>query len=852
MPLRARSYQLEAANIAVLKNTIVNIRTGGGKTLIAVLVIDHFLINERRGKLVLFIVPSRALVAQQSEYLRKNVTWKGHDHGQLNVVEMCGNELDSWDRLKWRKCISENHILVGTAEVFRLAFVDQGFITPSDFSLIVFDECHNAVGNHPMAAILRDSILRAESHNRPRVLGLTASFNNGSEKNILRKRSDLESLFNANLIAPIVDDTSVKDKFFFPIKYPEEDLNLFELSIKPIIESILRPIEFEIGKDFNSWVKRGFDLFVELGLEGLRFWLREGLVIQLSAHRDEMKKRPTDVFCARIANRLDASLPSIHKILQDATVSIPTSSNPPPYSQKLISLLELLYSLIGQSNGKRGIVFVEQVSMTYPCAFLVNKYFTEKRKNARCLQGKKYSPFSYFKLNSRFKTSCTYVGGDYKMGEVDIEFMLPVSGANSMPDRIRTRNLDMFRNGAIPLIVSTNALEEGIDVPECEFVVRFDSFSTTKSHIQGSGRARCDAAKIFYFENDPLLECSKADTMESIGQNRNLNLSAKELEKSLQEIRSQSTNGANSTVNYPFKPPASTLAQKEGTSSDRKAVSDPLTPIPSVVYPESVAKIDYDDESGEVNFFNCLSIFYKYVQRTTKQSFNPDCLFEWTKEIVRDFPYEDQMILTAVHFPTKTGYQVLSHEEMDKFWEGYKVEDVVIPKERYAKLTAADKEKRRAVYVLVVKLHQLNLLTASNEPTADALNEIKHSCATLPMVNKLTIKNKFPSELLTPQKASDISQASKLLRTGLAEVPSSSDFTDFKSELQRLVQKKHPNVAPNTILRYDTKTLGEGSFVSAVHADGGIFAIKTATGKTCRKKKDAEQSAAQHLLQLLG
>ena len=216
MPLRARSYQLEAANIAVLKNTIVNIRTGGGKTLIAVLVIDHFLINERRGKLVLFIVPSRALVAQQSEYLRKNVTWNGNDHGQLNVVEMCGNELDSWDRLKWRKCISENHILVGTAEVFRLAFVDQGFITPSDFSLIVFDECHNAVGNHPMAAILRDSILRAESHNRPRVLGLTASFNNGSEKNILKKRSDLESLFNANLIAPIVDDTSVKDKKFSP------------------------------------------------------------------------------------------------------------------------------------------------------------------------------------------------------------------------------------------------------------------------------------------------------------------------------------------------------------------------------------------------------------------------------------------------------------------------------------------------------------------------------------------------------------------------------------------------------------------------------------------------------------
>ena len=388
MPLQARSYQLDAANIAIAKNTIVNIRTGGGKTLIAVLVVDHFLSNERSGRLVLFIVPSRALVAQQSEYLRQNVTWKRCDNETLKVVELCGNELDSWDRMKWRKCIAENHIIVGTAEIFRLALVDQGFISPADFSLIVFDECHNAVGNHPMAAILRDSILRAELQNRPRILGLTASFNNGSAKNILKKRSDLESLFNANLIAPIVDDTSVKDKNFFPIRYPVEDLSLFEQSVKPIIEVILRPIEMEIGKDFNSWVKRGFDLFVELGLEGLRFWLREGLVIQLSAHRDEMKKRPTDVFCARIANRLDASLPNIHKILQHATVSVPSSiSSPPPYSQKLISLLELLHSLISQSNGKRGIVFVEQVSLTYPVAFLVNKYFTERSNNAQCLQG---------------------------------------------------------------------------------------------------------------------------------------------------------------------------------------------------------------------------------------------------------------------------------------------------------------------------------------------------------------------------------------------------------------------------------------------------------------------------------
>jgi hypothetical protein len=218
------------------------------------------------------------------------------------------------------------------------------------------------------------------------------------------------------------------------------------------------------------------------------------------------------------------------------------------------------------------------------------------------------------------------------------------------------------------------------------------------------------------------------------------------------------------------------------------------------------------------------------------------------KEIVRDVPYEEQLLLSAVHFPTRGGYQILSHEEVDSFWEGYKLEDVVIPKERYAKMSAADKEKRRAVYVLVVKkLHRLNLLTTSNEPTADALNEIKHSCATLPMINKLTIKNKFPSDLLTPQK----DQPNKISRSAPSEVPLPSELNDFKSELQRLVQKKYPNITPNMILKYDTKPHGEGSFVSTVSIDGDAFAIKSATGKVCKKKKEAEQSAAQNLLSLL-
>jgi endoribonuclease Dicer len=49
----------------------------------------------------------------------------------------------------------------------------------------------------------------------------------------------------------------------------------------------------------------------------------------------------------------------------------------------------------------------------------------------------------------------------------------------------RNQNLDSFRSGLSPILISTSALEEGIDVPDCSFVIRFDAFNTTKSHIQG-------------------------------------------------------------------------------------------------------------------------------------------------------------------------------------------------------------------------------------------------------------------------------------------------------------------------------------------------------------------------------
>lgn len=58
-----------------------------------------------------------------------------------------------------------------------------------------------------------------------------------------------------------------------------------------------------------------------------------------------------------------------------------------------------------------------------------------------------------------------------------------------MPKR-PTETLQDFRDGTINLIISTDALDEGIDVALCNTIICFDRPDNLRSYIQKRGRAR--------------------------------------------------------------------------------------------------------------------------------------------------------------------------------------------------------------------------------------------------------------------------------------------------------------------------------------------------------------------------
>ncbi|KAK3643224.1 Dicer-like protein 2 [Elasticomyces elasticus] len=479
---RLRGYQREMLDASLRGNTIVVMPTGSGKTLIAVARIRAELERPESNKLVWFIANSVELCCQQLDVLRQNLP-------AYAILSLTGQDgVDNWSQqYLWDAVLQNVRIVVGTPAVLKDA-LGHGFIRMSRISLLVFDEAHHCIKNHPMNAIMKNGYHPAKSRSEsvPAVLGLTAS------PVINPKEGGMKQL-EENLDAFVVTPKQSLDELMRYV-YPAH----LEMLTYPASTLDEYPGSSYLGQALN-WAASSYD------------FATDPYVLDLCKYNDERSQR------------------AVRKVLETHQLGVGSATH---YVRKCVERFKkgAVHDLILPDTTMSEQQHLLRILETLPISDASSaSQVTNLSEKAECLIALLASQTPDFICKGKtviFAKERATVGGLshilrlsrtlaplYSVGSFVGTSTFDRRGtiADLADPRQQTQDLVDFRKGVKNLMVATSVLEEGIDVRECNLVINFDAPDTLIGFVQRRGRARMEESSYYILaaEDDTKIDPGK-------------------------------------------------------------------------------------------------------------------------------------------------------------------------------------------------------------------------------------------------------------------------------------------------------------------------------------------------------
>lgn len=406
--------------------------TGLGKTVIALMLIEYFK-QKYPDKKILFLAPTKPLVNQHVEFLRKY-----SDIDPTKIVGISG-DIPKEKRVK----LYNADVIVATPQTIKNDLANN-LIDLNKFSLIIFDEAHRAVGNYSYTYIARNF--------NNRIVGLTASPGSDEEK-----------------IKEIIENLKIER-----IEYRNEDSS----DVRPYVKKkVIKYIGVALDKEIltaSSLIQEAIEIRKKK-LEELGILKRK--IKDIALLMEELKKKQAYSLDERVKDAI--IIGSEILILFHALKTLQT--------QTYRAFLKFCESLFENAQKLSEKNVAEDVRLKK--AYLYVKDLVK--------QGKEHPKINaLLEIIKKNKDKKIIVFAQLTDTVMQITELLnknnikavAFTGKKLMTQKKQIETLDKFRANIYNVLVASSVAEEGLDIPKVDLVIFYEPIPSAIRAIQRKGR----------------------------------------------------------------------------------------------------------------------------------------------------------------------------------------------------------------------------------------------------------------------------------------------------------------------------------------------------------------------------